>query len=104
MRLHRDAVLRPQHGEMQRRHDGGERGARRLMAADLQPIAIRADVVGVVDGPRREPQNLAFQLAQEPQALDGSHGRHARGIRLRIRHVLAYALPWAVYRVGYSWK
>ena len=44
MRLHRDAVLRAQHVEIERGHDGGERGARGLMAADLQTVASsRAD-------------------------------------------------------------
>ena len=51
MRLHRDAVLRPQHREIQRRHDVGERSGRGLMAADLQPIGIGPDVIGVMDRP-----------------------------------------------------
>jgi hypothetical protein len=63
MRFHRHAVLWPQHGKIERRHDGGERGARCLMAADLQPIAILAQMIGVMDGPAREPENLLFQFA-----------------------------------------
>jgi hypothetical protein len=51
MRLHRDAVLRLQHGEIQRRHDRRQRGRGGLMAADLDAVGIGADVVGVVDGP-----------------------------------------------------
>ncbi len=64
MRLHRDAVLRPQHREIQRRHDVGERGRGRLMAADLQPVGTGPDVVGVVDGPRRQPQHFTCQRGQ----------------------------------------
>ena len=64
MRLHRDAVLRPQHREVQGRHDGGERGRRGLMAADLQPVGIGTDVVGVVNGPRRQPQHFARKRGQ----------------------------------------
>ncbi len=41
VRLDGDAVLRPQHREIERRHDGGERGRRRLVPADLQPVAAR---------------------------------------------------------------
>ncbi len=35
VRLHRDTVLRPQSGEVECRHDCGNRGAGGLMAADL---------------------------------------------------------------------
>ena len=35
------------------------------MAADLQAVAIGADVIGVMDGPRRQPQHLALQLGQD---------------------------------------
>jgi Lrp/AsnC family leucine-responsive transcriptional regulator len=68
VRLHRDAVLRLQHREIQRRHDGGERGRRGLMAADLQPVGVGPDVVGVMDGPRRQPQHLAGQRGQQFEA------------------------------------
>ncbi len=68
MRLHRDAVFRPQHREIQRRHDGGERRRRGLMAADLQAVDIGPDVVGVMDGPGRQPQHLAGQRRQQFQA------------------------------------
>jgi hypothetical protein len=76
MRLHRDAVLRPQHREIQRRHDIGERGGGGLMAADLQAVAVGPDVVGAVDGPRRQPENFSRQRGQQFEAggLDG-HGR-----------------------------
>ena len=62
MRLHRHAVLRPQHVEIERGHDGGERGAGRLMAADLQAVGIFAQMIGVVDRPAREPEHLLFFL------------------------------------------
>jgi hypothetical protein len=32
------------------------------MAADLQAIGILAQMIGVMDGPAREPENLLFQL------------------------------------------
>src|SRR3954471_20144107 len=45
------------------------------MPADLQPIGIGADVVGVVDGPRRQPQHLAAQRGQHFQTCGrNSHG------------------------------
>ena len=80
MRLHRDAVLRLQHREIQRRHDGGERGRRGLMAADLQAVGIGPDVVGVMDGPRRQPQHLARQRGQQFEAcgFDRHGGAPAR--------------------------
>src|SRR3546814_1336153 len=53
MRLHGDAVFRLQHGEIQRRHDGRQRGRGGLVAADLEAVAIGAQVVGVMDGPGR---------------------------------------------------
>ena len=45
------------------------------MTADLQPIGIRPDVVGMVDCPRRQPENLGRQRGQQFEAcgLDG-HG------------------------------
>ena len=60
MRLDGHAVFRPQHRQVERRHDGGNRGARRLVAADLQPVLARAQVVGVVDGPGRKPEQFAL--------------------------------------------
>ncbi len=67
MGLHRDPVFRPQHLEIERRHDGRERGRGSLMPADLHAIAAFAEVIGVVDGPGGEPENLLLDLAQEVQ-------------------------------------
>ena len=53
MRLHRDPVLGLQHGEIERRHHRRERRARGLVAADLQPVPVGAQVVGVMDRPGR---------------------------------------------------
>ena len=64
VRLHRDAILRPQHVEIERGHDGGERGGRGLMAADLQAVVVLAQVIGVVDHPARQPEHLLLQRAQ----------------------------------------
>src|SRR5262245_11769795 len=45
------------------------------MAADLQPVRVRADVIGVMDGPRREPQHLAGERGQHFQSWRvDSHG------------------------------
>ncbi len=34
------------------------------MAADFQPVGIFAQMIGVVDGPTGEPEDLLFQFAQ----------------------------------------
>ena len=67
------------------------------MAADLEPVALGADVVRVVDGPGGEPQNLALELPQKVQAplRAGCHLPHpgarigqdiARNIAFRTRY------------------
>ena len=61
VRLDRHPVLRPQGPQIERRHQGGHRGAGGLVAADLQAVAAFAQVVGVVDGPRRQPENSFLQ-------------------------------------------
>ena len=70
MRLHRHPVLRPQNLEIQSGHDGGDRGAGRLMPADLQPIAIRPQMVGVMDHPGGQPEQFLLdrrEIFQLPQ-------------------------------------
>ena len=76
VRLHRDAVVRPERVEIERGHDRGHRSAARLMAADLQPVVVLADVVGVVDRPRRQPaQPLVDCLQRFDVGRDGlEHG------------------------------
>src|SRR6266478_2986216 len=69
MRFDRDTILRPKDAEIERRHDGRERGGRSLMAADLQPVRALPYVVGVVDGPAREPQHFALQLAKDDEII-----------------------------------
>jgi hypothetical protein len=69
VRLDRDAVLRPKAAEIQRRHDGGKRRRRGLMAADLQAVGALAQVVGVMDGPARQPQHLALEFAQDGEIV-----------------------------------
>ena len=64
VRLDRDAILRPQHVEIERGHQGRQRGARRLVAADLQAVPVRPQMVGVVDHPGRQPQHLALERRQ----------------------------------------
>src|SRR5712691_4798784 len=65
MRLHRHAILRAQRAEIERGHDGRERGGRGLVSADLQAVGAGAQVVGVVNRPAREPQHLFLELAQK---------------------------------------
>ena len=64
VRLDRDPVARAQHVEVERRHQGRDRGAGRLMTAHLQAVAAFADVVGVVDHPAREPQHLVLERGE----------------------------------------
>ena len=65
VRLDRNPVLRPQHVEIERRHDRRQRGAGRLVPAHLEPVARGAQVVRVVDRPGGEPQHLALQRGQD---------------------------------------
>ena len=37
------------------------------MPADLQPVGALADVVGVMDGPAREPEHLLLQFGEDLQ-------------------------------------
>ena len=55
VRLDRDLIMPPERMEIQHRHNRGDRRARRLVAADLEPVRGVAQVVGVVDRPRRQP-------------------------------------------------
>ena len=61
------------------------------MPAHLQPVAVGAEVVGVVDHPGREPQQLAFQLVQqrEPRRI-----RPGGGARRGGDHVHPAAPAW----------
>ena len=68
VRLDRDPVARAQHVEIEGGHDAGDRRAGRLMPADLQLVAAGAQVVGVVDGPAREPEQLLLDRLQHGQA------------------------------------
>ncbi len=73
MRLDGDPVLRPQHGEIERRHDRRQRRRRGLMAADLEPVGAVAEMVGVVDGPGGEPQDLLLEFSEQRQARVAGH-------------------------------
>ena len=68
MRLDRDAILRTQDVEIKCGHDGRERGRRSLMSADLQPVDAVTQMIGIVDGPARQPQHLLFQFGQDVDA------------------------------------
>jgi hypothetical protein len=56
------------------------------MAADLQPVPVRAQMVGVMDDPAGEPENLAFKLRQKGEPLRAARGAAERGWR-RLRHL-----------------
>ena len=49
------------------------------MAADLQAVGIGPDVVGVMDGPRRQPQHFSRQRGQQLQAC--RRNRHGKVLR-----------------------
>jgi hypothetical protein len=70
VRLDRDAILRAQDMEVQRRHDRRQRGGRRLVAPDLQPVDIFADVVGVMDRPTRQPQHFFLERTESGQVFN----------------------------------
>src|SRR5690606_10197074 len=81
------------------------------MAADLQPVDVLANVVGVVDGPGGEPEDLALEFAQQAQFVAASarlsiacvrrHGRPSSTVgafiilplRWRWRANIGMALP-----------
>ena len=69
VRLDRHPVLCPQVPEPQRGHDRDHRRGRGLVPADLHPAGIGPDPVCVVDDRRRQPQDLAFDLAQRVDGL-----------------------------------
>src|SRR5947207_7276815 len=69
MRLDGDPVLRPHDIEIKRGHQGGDRSAGRLMAADLKPVPAWPEMVGLVDRPGREPQRLFFERRQQGQLV-----------------------------------
>jgi len=66
VRLDRYPVLAAQVLEPQRRHDRHQRGARRLVPADLQPAGVGAHPVGVVHDRRGQPEH---SLLDDPQGL-----------------------------------
>ena len=67
--LHRHPVLRPQHVEIERRHDRRQGRARGLVPAHLEPVAARPQMVGVVDRPGRQPEQLAFERGENRAAV-----------------------------------
>ena len=71
MRLDRDPVAGAEHVEEQRRHDAGDRGAGRLVPADFELVAAGSQVVGVVDRPARQPEQLLLDRLQDLEPLLG---------------------------------
>jgi hypothetical protein len=68
--LDRDPVGGTEDVEIERRHQGCRRRARRLVAADLEAVRGRPQMVGVMDHPRRQPQHLAFELPEHLQSVN----------------------------------
>ena len=58
-------VLRPQRPEIERGHDGGERRRGCLMPADLEPVGVLTQRIGVVNCPAGEPEDFLLKLAQD---------------------------------------
>ena len=69
----------PQVGEVQRGHQRHHRRRRRLVAADLERVALRPLAVRVVDDPHREPEHTPLDPGQRVQI------RIIRCLRLTLR-------------------
>ena len=92
VRLDGDPVARRQDVEVQRRHQRHYRRARGLMAADFEAVAVGPDVVGVVDHPRRQPQHLALELAEDLEIARTDHVARPRTLVGRARRSRACCL------------
>src|SRR5262249_32675477 len=79
MGLHGHAIDRPQDMKIQGGHQGHDRGARGLVAADLQAVALGADVVGLVDHPGGQPEDLMFE-GMKYGAIERKFGGVYRGL------------------------
>ncbi len=79
MRLHRNAIFGPQDRKVERRHDGRRGRARRLVPADLEPVAIFPQVIGVVDRPRGQPKHFALEFSEQVKL----RRRHRNSLRNR---------------------
>ena len=86
VRLDGDAVRRTQGVEVKRRHDRGDRGGRCLVSSDLQFVDVFALVIGVMDGPARQPQYLAFKLGEDAQFVRGDVVVHTGFDRHGVSH------------------
>ena len=85
--LDRHPIFRPQHREIEGRHDGRQGRGGSLVAADLQPVATFAQMVGVVDGPGRQPVDLGVEVGDQGAVIVGD-GRGGRG---RERVIVSHA-------------
>src|SRR5262249_11285349 len=77
MRLDREPVFGAERMEAERRQRRHRRGAARLVAPHLEPVAVGAEVVGVVDHPGGEPQHLALERLQDLQTVGASESGRA---------------------------
>ena len=99
VRLDRDAVVVAERVEIERGHDRGHRRAARLVPADLQPVVTVADVVGVVDGPRRQP---AQPLVERLQRFDVGGRRASAWRRLAERAARERKATRSAHRVNFD--
>ena len=64
MRLHRHPVLRPQIGQIQRRHQRHHRRRRRLMTTHLRRVTLRPLPIRVIHDPHCEPQHPSLDALE----------------------------------------
>ena len=69
VRFDGDAVFRSKRIHVEGRQKCGCRGATCLVSADLQAVASGPQMIGIVNHPGREPEDLLFDFAQHVQAL-----------------------------------
>ena len=107
VRLDRDTILGAEDAEIERGHDGGHGGGAGLVAADLDPVHIGADVVGVVDHPVGKPQYFAGQgldagdgVVRSPVHFASS--RAALNLRLAAGHFSSILTSSARYCAGFA--
>ena len=78
VRLDGDPVGRAEKHPVERGHDAHDRGRARLVAAHLQPVDVRPDVVRVVDHVGREPEHAPLDALEDADVvaapIDVGHG------------------------------
>ena len=106
VRLDRDPILGPERMQVQRAHDRCDRGAGRLVAADLQPVPGVTEMVGVVDRPGSQPQDFTLEGGQHGQVGGVGAVRRGKGSRRRCIGACAHDVDvrHAPRSLRLSWK